>query len=158
MKLIEIINNKIGFVIGFLVLVMTGIITFEVGSRYLFNHPTTWAHETTQLTFATYVVFAGAYAHLQRAHVRVDILYTYFPPKGRTVIEWLAFILLVAYCSAALWQGSVMAIDAVVGKEISTTMFAAPLYPFKVMIPIATFLLLLQGFSNMRRGGWGMRI
>ena len=158
MKFINTINDKIGLGISFLVLAMILFIVFEVASRDIFDAPTLWGHESTQLAFAIYVIFAGAYAHLRRVHVQIDILYALFTPKVRLVIDWFSFALLVAYCGTIIWQGTVMAWVAMVDLEVSVSPFHPPLYPFKMMIPVATVLFLLQGVFNMRRGGRGQGI
>ncbi len=58
---------------------------YEVIARYVFNSPTSWAHESMYLMFGMQYLIAGSYAMLTEAHVRVDIFYA---PLTRPKKAW----------------------------------------------------------------------
>ena len=59
---------------------------YEVIARYVFNSPTSWAHESMYLMFGMQYLIAGSYAMLTETHVRVDIFYA---PLRRTRKAWV---------------------------------------------------------------------
>jgi TRAP-type mannitol/chloroaromatic compound transport system permease small subunit len=50
-----------------------------------------------------------------------------------------------------LWQTSKMSLGSIKHSEHSQTIFAPPIYPFKVILAIGIFLFLLQGLSQFMR-------
>ena len=74
-RFVDQFTDKTGYIVSFAVLPIIAFITYEVIMRYVFQKPTFWAHESTQLVFAVYAAFGGAYALYRGAHVRVDIFY-----------------------------------------------------------------------------------
>ncbi len=70
-----------------LLFVFTVIISFyEVFSRYLFNAPTIWVHETASFLGGSLFVIGGAYALATDKHVRVVLIYDMVSQKTR---HWL---------------------------------------------------------------------
>ncbi len=64
--------------------VFTVIISFyEVISRYLFNAPTIWVHETASFIGGSLFVIGGAYAIATDKHVRVVLIYDSVSQKTR---------------------------------------------------------------------------
>jgi TRAP-type mannitol/chloroaromatic compound transport system permease small subunit len=51
-----------------------------------------------------------------------------------------------------VWQGAWMGWNALMVKELSARAFRIPLYPFKLLIPVVAFLILLQGIALFIKG------
>jgi len=151
MRLIDIISEKVGWGISFLIVVMAIVISIEVILRRVFSSPTIWAHETAQLIFGVCVIFAGTYTLYTRGHISVDVVYNHFRANFRKAIDWFGFGLFLLLCVVMIWKSGQMAWKSIKVWETSITTFAPPIYPFKAMIPVAIFLMLLQGISNMFR-------
>ena len=77
------ISDFIGKAVSWMCLAMMAVLTYEIAARYLFNSPTSWAHETTTMLYGTFCILAGVYTHRHHGHVRseavVDLL-TASPP------------------------------------------------------------------------------
>ena len=56
---------------------------YEVIARFAFNSPTNWVHESMFLMYGMQYMLAGAYAYREDQHVRVDVIYTKFSPRGK---------------------------------------------------------------------------
>lgn len=70
-----------------LLFVFTVIISFyEVFSRYLFNAPTIWVHETASFLGGSLFVIGGSYALASNKHVRVVLIYDMVSQRTR---HWL---------------------------------------------------------------------
>lgn len=72
--------------LAWLVFVAMVISVFEVISRYAFNSPTSWVHETTIFMIAILFALGGPVALARDKHIRVRILYDTVSQKTR---RWL---------------------------------------------------------------------
>lgn len=99
--------NALGVIFALGILSSAGILFVEVVSRYGFNHPTTWAHETVIFLNACAFVFGGLYVAARNAHIRVVIFYDNL---GHALRRWfdvvisLACALSSAFFAWAAWK------------------------------------------------------
>jgi TRAP-type mannitol/chloroaromatic compound transport system permease small subunit len=142
---IDRMNELIGKAISFLILVLIGVIVYEIFVRYILNSPTIWAHEISQMVYGAYVILLGGYLQQRNGHVNVDILYLRFKPRTRAMIDLFTWLLFFAFCGVILVKGGEMAWDSFLYRETDSTVFAPPIYPLKMLIPLGGLLLLLQG-------------
>ena len=148
---IDTVSEWSGRVLGMLILVITAILMYEITMRYIFNAPTIWAHETCQHLFASFSMLAGAYVLLYRQHIKVDVIYARFSPRGRAIIDSITYLFFFLFCGLMLWHGIGIAAHSVKIMEVSFSPFAPPIWPLKLTIPIAAFLIVLQGVAHWVR-------
>lgn len=148
---IDALNDWVGRVISFGVLLMFLLVLSEVIRRYFFNAPTVWGTELTQLTFGVYVILSGGHIMRWGGHVNVDILYSRFSPKGKSIMDIITFLLFFLFCGMMVLYGGSLAWESLSIWEHSNSAWGPPIYPVKMMIPIGAFLLLLQGFAKLIR-------
>lgn len=86
---------------------------FEVISRYVFQSPTNWAHESMYLMFGMQYLIAGAYAMLTESHVRVDIFYAPLPKKKKAWVDLLTSIFFFIFAGTLLATSYIFALDAI---------------------------------------------
>ena len=94
LKIIDYTNDGAGKAASWLAAILVALISLEVIMRYLFNSPTMWNCETSMMVGGTIFVIGWAYAHRYRTHIRVDIIYTHLPPRGKIIIDVIGFLLL----------------------------------------------------------------
>ncbi len=141
-------NTRIGHFFAWLIVALTGLITWEVFSRYALNSPHPWAFDAQMMLYGTLFMMAGAYTLAANGHVRGDILYGFFTPRTQA------------------WAGYEYAGESFAIREHSSiTADGPPIYPFKAVIPLAGALLLLQGAIEilrcivcLRTGAWPKRL
>lgn len=143
------INEWIGEKSSYLILVMIASILYETFVRYLFNSPTVWVHETGSFIFGVSLMLGGAYTFLHRGHVNVDIVHNRFSPRRKAILDIISSILLFSFASVLIWKGSDFAWNSLCSFETSSTVWAPPIYPIKLSIPIGGALLFLQGLSKL---------
>lgn len=148
---IDWVSEKSGKGISFLILLLSAVVLYEIVARYLFNSPTIWAHEISQMIFGTYVILMGAYVLKNGGHVNVESIYIRFAPRTRAVIDLFTWSLFFIFCGLIFWKGAGMAWDSFLVRETGPTAFAPPIYPFKAMIPLGALLILLQGLAKYLR-------
>lgn len=86
---------------------------FEVISRYLFNSPTSWAHESMYLMFGMQYLIAGSYAMLTESHVRVDIFYAPLSRPRKAWADLFTSIFFFIFAGTLLVTSYTFAMDAI---------------------------------------------
>jgi len=141
-----------GRIVAFLVLPMAAVIGYEVTVRYVFGAPTVWGTQLAQMLFGTYAVLGGAYALRYGAHVNMDAVYERLASRKKAILDLItsmAFFFAVVFL---LWMGGILAWEAMIKGETSViTPWHQPIWPVKLMIPIAALLILLQGLAKFIR-------
>lgn len=143
------LNDVIGRWISGLIFVIFSLLIFEVSSRYLFGSPNVWTNELAQLLFGLYGVMAGGYVMAHREHVNVDLLHSYLPRRAQAGVDIFTSLVFFIFTLALLYFGGSMAWESIKTMETSYSAWNPPIYPIKAAIPIATFLLLLQGIAKL---------
>jgi TRAP-type mannitol/chloroaromatic compound transport system permease small subunit len=110
-----------------------------------------WAHGTSQRIFATYYILAGAYVLRHNQHVSVDIVYNHLALRQRAILSIFGSLFFFTFCGVLLWKGVDFAWTSLSQLEPDETPWRAPLYPFKMMVPIGALLILLQGLAKFIR-------
>ncbi|MBN1382790.1 MAG: TRAP transporter small permease subunit [Deltaproteobacteria bacterium] len=151
LNFIDAMNDWVGRVLWFGIILMTLLVLSEVTRRYVFNAPTVWGNELTQLIFAVYVVLSGGYVLRWGAHVNVDILYSHFSTRNKAYVDIVTSFLFFLFCGMMLIYGGSLAWESISIWERSNSAWRPPLYPFKMMIPLGAMLLLLQGAAKLVR-------
>ncbi len=150
-RIFDTVGEWSGKIVAPIIAILTVVLIFEMTLRYLFNAPTVWVHETTQYLFATYAFIAGAYTFRIGLHVNMDIFYRKFPPRTKAAVDLFTSLVSLGYIIGLLWWGGIEAFESIKVREVSTTVWAPPIYPFRAMIPIGAFLVLLQWLAKFIR-------
>ena len=150
---IEGLNIWIGRAFGWCILILTLSVAYEVFVRYALNAPTVWAFDMMVQMYGALFLMAGPYALAQDAHVRGDVLYRLFPVKTQSRIDFFLYLIFFFPGMLALfWFGWEIASDSWRYKEVSWNSPARiQIYFFKTLIPLAGFLLILQGLAECGR-------
>jgi len=149
--IIDMISEWSGKLVSFLLLPLIAFIVYDVLMRYVFNRPTDWAHELSYLMFGTIWIIGGAFALVQGAHVRMEVIHNRLPLRRRAIIDLITAPLFFVFIGILLWKGWELAWSSVLRLEHSNSFWSPPIYPVKMMIPLGAFLLLLQGVVRFIR-------
>ena len=164
---IEGLSLWVGRAFGWCILILTLSVSYEVFVRYVLNSPTVWAFDMMIQMYGALFLMCGAYALAQDTHVRADVLYRLFPVKIQASLDFILYFLFFFPGILALaWYGWEIASDSWRYKEVSFNSPASiQIYFFKSLIPIAGFLLVFQGVSELvrcvmafRTGVWPERL
>jgi TRAP-type mannitol/chloroaromatic compound transport system permease small subunit len=164
--LIDRLSTWIGYVFAWLIVALAVFITWEVGSRYVFDEPHAWAFDAQIMLYGTLFMLAGAYTLAKSGHVRGDILYGYFRPRTQAAIDLALYLFFFLPGVVALvWAGYYFAADSwAIDEHSNITSEGPPIYPFKTVIPVAGAVILLQGLVEivrcvicLARGEWPPR-
>jgi TRAP-type mannitol/chloroaromatic compound transport system permease small subunit len=147
-SLVEKISKFFGIIASLLLIPLAAFTGYEVLMRYVFKSPTIWVWDLNIMLFAGIVMLGGADLLRNDAHVKMDFLVNNFRPKNRAILDlftsvffYIGFLVLLVLS----WNQAWMSWES---RETMSTIWAPPYYPMKMLIPIGTFLLLLQGIAN----------
>jgi TRAP-type mannitol/chloroaromatic compound transport system permease small subunit len=160
------LSSWIGQAFSWSALVLTMMISYEVFSRYILNDPHAWAFDAQIMLYGVLFMMAGAYTLAKNGHVRGDVLYSFFKPRTQATVDIVLYVLFFLPGIVALtYAGWSFGMDSLRIREQTNSAVALPLYPFKLMIPLAGGILLLQGLVEItrcaiciRQGEWPSRI
>ncbi len=151
-RVIDRVSYWSGVVVSVLIYAMMGSLLFEVISRYGLNTPTSWAHDVATYSFGTYFMFGAAYALRGGRMISVDLIFARLSRRRQAIINTITFIFFLSVCYVLIWQGGQDALASwKAGERSIVSTWRPPLYPLKLVLPIATSLLLLQGLVNFAK-------
>lgn len=150
-RAVDALNEGVGRLVALVLLVMIGLVGFEVTLRYGLDSPTRWGSELTGYIFASYILLGGGYTMLHRDHVNMDILYARFSARGRAIADVLTAWFIFLYCFVLMRQGALMALDAFEAGRRASTDWGPPLFPILLMLPVGAGLLFLQAIAKFLR-------
>jgi TRAP-type mannitol/chloroaromatic compound transport system permease small subunit len=142
-----------GKAFGWLIIVMTFGMSYEVLVRYMFNRPTPWALDISFIMYGTLFMMGGAYTLSRGGHVRGDFLYRLWSDRTQAKMDLTLYILFFFPGILALvFTGWKYASRSWGYAEVSVNSPAGiPIYQFKTVIVAAGILLLIQGLAQVFR-------
>lgn len=132
----------------YLIYVMMGILLFSSLSRTFFNISYIWIVEMAQFTMAAYYLLGGGYSMQLDSHVRMDLLYSRWSPKGRAVADCITAIFLIFYLVFLFIGGISSTQYALQYGQVNYSAWAPPLAPIKIIMTIGIALMLLQAVAT----------
>jgi TRAP-type mannitol/chloroaromatic compound transport system permease small subunit len=144
-------TDAIGLCVAWLNVPLVLAVSYEVVLRYVFDTPTIWVFDLTYMLYAAIFMMGAAYALHKGAHIRTDFFFEAWSTRTKGVIDSIAYL--------ALFFPSFMLLLFVGAEEtwyafrIMETSEQTPwrpiLWPFKLIVPVACALLLIQGVSEV---------
>ena len=150
-RIIDGISIVSGKIVGWFIFPMVFSLVYEVVARYVFNAPTIWAGDVSQILYGMFFMLGSAYALQRQQHIRTDFIYGKWSIRTRGMVDAALYILF--YFPALgffLWVGSEFAYRSILFNEkIVTSAWMPIIWPLKLAIPVSTLLLLIQGVSEL---------
>jgi TRAP-type mannitol/chloroaromatic compound transport system permease small subunit len=159
------ISTWVGQASAWAIVALTALISWEVFSRYVLNQPHSWVLDGQIMLYGVLFMMAGAYTLAKNGHVRGDVLYGFFSARVQASLDLvLYFLFFLPGIVALTYAGWTFADESLAIREQTNSAVPLPLYPFKFVISIAGFFLLLQGIVEIarcaiciRQGSWPSR-
>jgi TRAP-type mannitol/chloroaromatic compound transport system permease small subunit len=151
LRFIDLVSEWSGRAVSYLLFFLALIVGYDVVLRYVFNSPTRWAYELSVMFFGTFVLLGGAYTALKNGHVNMDVVYGLFSLRIRALLDVITFFVAFAFVGVLVWKGWETAWESIKILEEDSTLWGPPIYPFRTMLPLGAFLLLLQLIAKFIR-------
>lgn len=100
-------SNLMGWIAGFLNLVMLANVFYDSIMRYFFRTGSIAMQELEWHLFSVVFLFGMAYCLKEDGHVRVDILYDHFSPRWQAVVNIAGTLLFLLPLSVLIIEGSI---------------------------------------------------
>jgi TRAP-type mannitol/chloroaromatic compound transport system permease small subunit len=156
---IDALSAWTGRVVALLILPLVAGLTWEVVARYLLHAPTEWAYDLSYMLYGSHFMLGAAYTLWRGGHIRTDIFYQNWPLRRRAMIDATLYLLFffpgIAFFFWMGWQEATHAFA--IGERAETTAWQPPLWPLKMVVPVAAVLLLLQGVAEFVRSLYAAR-
>ena len=148
--LIDSVNEKIGYVCNWLVLLACVVSAGNAMVRYAYDTSSNAWLEVQWYMFAVMVMFGASYTLKRNEHVRVDLLYMTLSRRGQLWIDILGtlFFLLPA-CIILAWLSWPFFMQSFNVYEHSSNAGGLVRWPIKLVLPIGFALVSLQGLSEL---------
>jgi TRAP-type mannitol/chloroaromatic compound transport system permease small subunit len=152
-----------GKTFGWLVILMTLGMSYEVFVRYVLNEPTSWSLDVSFIMYGTLFMMGGAYTLSRGGHVRGDFVYRLWSVRTQATVDLILYIFFFFPGIIALMiTGWKYASRSWGYQEVSINSPAGiPIFQFKTVIAVAGALLFIQGLAQvcrcilaMREGYW----
>jgi TRAP-type mannitol/chloroaromatic compound transport system permease small subunit len=142
-----------GKAFGWLIILMTLGMSYEVFVRYLLNRPTPWALDVSFIMYGTLFMMGGAYTLSRGGHVRGDFLYRLWRPRTQAAVDLVLYVFFFfPGVTALILAGWKYAARSWGYAEVSVNSPAGvPIYQFKTVIVVAGILLFIQGMAQVCR-------
>jgi TRAP-type mannitol/chloroaromatic compound transport system permease small subunit len=152
-KTIDSISTWSGKLVAWLVIPNVLALVYEVIARYILKSPTIWSYEVTYFLYGTHFLLGAAYTLSIKAHIRIDVIHAHLPPRGKAIVDILGYLLLFFPVMIVLvYAGSEFTIQSIeMGEKSGLSPWRPYLYPYKGILVISFFFLLLQGIAEFLR-------
>ena len=150
MMVLKKIISKTGKISSWFSLALVLLISTDVLLRYVFNFSTAALYEMEWHLFAIIFLLASPYTLQKNKHVRVDVFYNNFSKRKKNIVDLIGNIIFLIPFSFIIFYTSLPFVeDSYSILESSPDPGGLP-YRFiiKSIIPIAFFLLMIQGILN----------
>ena len=149
-RLIDALNEGIGRLTYWLVLVAVLVSAGNATIRYLFNMSSNSWLEIQWYLFSAVFLFCAGYALLHNQHVRIDVVTGRLSKQAQAWIDILGTLFfLLPMVIAVLWLSLPLVAESYKIQEMSSNAGGLIRWPVKVLLPIGFTLLALQGISEL---------
>ena len=148
-----------GRITAWLIIPMTLAVTYEVVARHFFHAPTIWAFDVTYMLYGTHFMLGTAYTLMRVGHVRTDMLYQRWSVRRQNWVDLLGYALLFFPAMAFfLYYGYQESSHSwSIGETSDASPWRPIIYPFKTVIPVTAFLLIIQGAAEVMKCIYAIR-
>lgn len=153
LKAIDTTSDRVGMAVRWLILLSLGCIVAEVFMRYVLNHPTAINSVVATMTAASMYALSWGYVHLNRRHIRVDVLYVHLPNTAKLIIDVVCAIVfllpLLILLTYAAWNWVWYAIET--GEQSLQSYWYPKVWPVRTAVLLGLVLFSLQALATLYR-------
>ncbi len=134
---------------SWLTLVIVVLMAVDVLLRYALSIGSVWAQELEWHLLAPLVLFGMTYALLKGEHVRVDVFYVRYSPRGQAAVDLLAALLAIAMAALVIRYSIQFVSQSYAINEISSDPGGLThRWMLKALIPLGFAVFALQAAAQ----------
>ena len=147
MRYVNAVNRVVGRFAMYMIFAMMGLLLFSSISKTFFV-PQFWTLELAQFSMAAYYLLGGGYSMQLDSHVRMDLVYGRWSPKGKGFVDSITSFCLVFYLVMLLYGGFSSTEYALYYGETSYSSWSPLMAPIKIIMTFGIALMLLQAIAT----------
>lgn len=144
-------NEWLGKVVCWLALLLVLEVSYSVVSRYAFDAPVIWHYDVTYMLYGSIWVFGCAYATLVKRHIRIDIFYVRLSARRQAILDIIGYVVFFFPVGVVVFytglQRALLALSR--GEFFQYSVWMPIAFPFRMVLPVAMFFMLLQGVVEL---------
>jgi TRAP-type mannitol/chloroaromatic compound transport system permease small subunit len=149
-RFIDKMNTKIGQTVAWAIFAAVLISTLNAIMRKVFNWSTNSFLEIQWILFGAVFLLCAPWTLIAGEHIRIDIVSSMLSKKTRDRIDVIGHALfLIPMCLVMIYTALPFFWKSLLLNEQSTNAGGLPVWPAKFFVPLAFFLMLLQGISEL---------
>ena len=137
---------------GMILICLVAVCT-EVLMRYFLNRPLIWVVEVTEYSILYTTFLAAAYLLKEEGHVKIELVVDALKPRAQALLNAITSMLGIVVCLVLGFFGTSSTIVHFQQGIPTFTAMEIPKWPFLMVIPFGSFLLLIQ-FVRRAYGYW----
>jgi TRAP-type mannitol/chloroaromatic compound transport system permease small subunit len=150
---IDSLSIHLGKLVAWVVLGNIGALVYEFLARHFFQSPTVWSYDMTYFLYGTHFLLGAAYTLYLRSHIRIEIFYQRLSPRGQAISDMAGYlifffpVMLILIYAGMEFAGRSFEIN----EKSGLSPWRPYLYPYKVIVTLSLFFLMLQGVAEFLR-------
>ena len=149
-RAIDFVNEHIGRIVYWCVLIVALISAGNATSRYALNMASNAWLELQWYLFAAIFLLCSGYTLLHNEHIRIDVVSSRLSRRTQIWIDVFGMVFfLLPMTLFIMWLSWPIFMNAWTSGEISGNAGGLIRWPARLLIPVGFFLLSLQGFSEL---------
>ncbi len=151
--LLERVSLGSGVIAALLILPLVVATCVEVVSRYVFGAPTTWSYEIGYMGMGAHFLLGAAYTLKMRGHIRIDLLYAFYPERVKAGFDFLGYAILTlplcVWLVFGFWEYTVEAYRW--GGTTGASAWNPLVWPYRTIMMTGFLLLAIQLVAELLR-------
>ncbi len=148
--LIDALNERVGRLSYWLILVMVLVSAGNASVRYAFDRSSNAWLEIQWYLFSAVFLLGAGYTLLHNQHVRIDVISGRLSKRARAWIDVLGTLFfLLPMAIAIMWMSWPVFVQSYQLHEESSNAGGLIVWPARLMVPVGFVLLVLQGISEL---------
>jgi len=149
-RAIDAVNERIGRLVYWCVLIMVLVSAANATSRYALNIASNAWLELQWYLFAGVFLLCSGYTLLHNEHIRIDVVTSRLSRRAQIWIDILGTLFFMLPMTAYItWLSWPIFVNAWTSGEISMNAGGLIRWPARLLVPAGFFLLTLQGLSEL---------
>ena len=149
-RAIDLVNEHVGRLIYWAILIMVLISAGNAVSRYALNIASNAWLELQWYLFALVFLLCSGYTLLHNEHIRIDVVSSYLSRRTQVWIDVFGLLFFLLPMSVfIMWLSWPIFMNAWTSGEISGSAGGLIRWPVRLLVPIGFFLLSAQGLSEL---------
>ena len=149
-RAIDAVNERIGRLVYWCVLIMVLVSAANATSRYALNIASNAWLELQWYLFAGVFLLCSGYTLLHNEHIRIDVVTSRLSRRAQIWVDILGTLFFMLPMTAYItWLSWPIFVNAWVSGEISMNAGGLIRWPVRLLVPVGFFLLTLQGLSEL---------